>query len=130
MTGLRKDTRKQLGKLGEELAEDFLRERGYLIVERNWRCRTGEIDIIAEFEGILVFVEVRARKPSASFGLAKESIDHRKQLKVRETAQFYLHRYKKHEQRVRFDVMTVEFAGAGSIEDAGTPHIEHIIGAF
>ncbi|MBD0380374.1 YraN family protein [Paenibacillus sedimenti] len=130
MTGLRKDNRKQLGRLGEELAEAFLRERGYAIIERNWRCRTGEIDIIAQVDGILVFVEVRTRRSSTSFGLAKESIDYRKQLKVRETAQFYLHRYKKHEQRVRLDVIAVEFPGDGLPENAGTPLIEHMIGAF
>jgi putative endonuclease len=125
MTNLPKDDRKLLGKYGEELAESFLREQGYGIVERNWRCRTGELDIIAEFEGTLVFVEVRTRRPSGSFGIAKESIDYRKQLKVRETIQFYLHRYKKHDQRVRIDVITVELSA-----DGADPHIEHMQGAF
>ncbi|TXK77465.1 YraN family protein [Paenibacillus sp. N3.4] len=125
MTGTRKDDRKQIGTYGEELAEAMLRQLDYLILCRNWRCRTGEIDIIAEIEGILVFVEVRTRRPTGHFGLAKESIDYRKQTKVRETAQFYLHRYKKYEQSIRFDVITVEL-----LEEGTPPHIEHLQGAF
>ncbi|NEW05528.1 YraN family protein [Paenibacillus sp. SYP-B3998] len=120
-----KDDRRQLGKHGEELAAHFLSEQGYAIVARNWRCRTGELDIVAEFEGVLVFVEVRTRRPSSSFGIAKESIDYRKQLKVRETAQYYLHRYKKHEARVRLDVITVELS-----PERNEPQIEHMQGAF
>ncbi|KQX69265.1 YraN family protein [Paenibacillus sp. Root444D2] len=125
MTELRKDDRKQLGKLGEELAEAFLCERGYRIVERNWRCRTGELDIIAEKANKLIFVEVRTRRPSGRFGSAKESVDYRKQLKVKETAQFYLHRFQKYEQFIQFDVITVELSMTGA-----APQIEHIQGAF
>lgn len=125
MTELRKDDRKQLGKLGEELAEAFLSERAYRIVERNWRCRTGELDIIAEKADKLIFIEVRTRRPSGRFGSAKESVDYRKQLKVKETAQFYLHRFQKYEQSIQFDVITVEVS-----VDGAEPHIEHIQGAF
>lgn len=125
MTELRKDDRKQLGKLGEELAEAFLSEREYRIVARNWRCRTGELDIIAEKANKLIFVEVRTRRPSGRFGSAKESVDYRKQLKVKETAQFYLHRFQKYEQSIQFDVITVEISVVGE-----APHIEHIEGAF
>jgi putative endonuclease len=125
MTEFRKDDRKQLGKLGEELAEAFLSERDYRIIERNWRCRTGELDIIAEKANKLIFVEVRTRRPSGRFGSAKESVDYRKQLKVKETAQFYLHRFQKYEQSIQFDVITVELS-----VDGAAPHIEHIKGAF
>ncbi|WP_261306013.1 YraN family protein [Paenibacillus andongensis] len=125
MTELRKDDRKQLGKLGEELAEAFLSERDYRIVERNWRCRTGELDIIAEKANKLIFIEVRTRRPSGRFGSAKESVDYRKQLKVKETAQFYLHRFQKYEQSIQFDVITVEVS-----VDGAAPIIEHIQGAF
>nr|WP_090816502.1 YraN family protein [Paenibacillus sp. yr247] len=125
MTGFRKDDRKQLGKLGEDLAETFLSENEHRIVARNWRCRTGELDIIAEQANTLIFVEVRTRRPSGRFGTAKESVDIRKQVKVRETAQFYLHRYQKYEQSIRFDVITVEVSMDGAV-----PHIEHIKGAF
>ena len=125
MTELRKDDRKQLGKLGEELAEAFLSEHEYRIVARNWRCRTGELDIIAEKANKLIFVEVRTRRPSGRFGSAKESVDYRKQLKVKETAQFYLHRFQKYDQSIQFDVITVELS-----VDGAAPHIEHIQGAF
>ncbi|MBP1961128.1 YraN family protein [Paenibacillus aceris] len=119
------DNRKQLGKLGEDAAEAFLSKQNYRIVARNWRCRTGELDIIAEQAGTLVFVEVRTRRSSGRFGLAKESVDIRKQLKVKETAQYYLHRFQKYELPVRFDVIAVEISTEGA-----APHIEHIEGAF
>jgi putative endonuclease len=125
MTGQRKDDRKQLGRHGEELAEAFLGGKDYRIVARNWRCRTGELDIIAEKANMLIFVEVRTRRPSGRFGTAKESVDFRKQFKVRETAQFYLHRFQKYEQSIRFDVITVEVSA-----DGAAPQIEHIEGAF
>ncbi|NOV03186.1 YraN family protein [Paenibacillus planticolens] len=117
--------KKQLGKLGEEAAEAFLSKQGYRIVERNWRCRTGELDIIAEQAGTLVFVEVRSRRSSGRFGLAKESVDLRKQMKVKETAQYYLHRFQKYELPVRFDVIAVELSTDGQALE-----IEHIEGAF
>ncbi|GFZ83751.1 UPF0102 protein [Paenibacillus marchantiophytorum] len=125
MTERRKDSRKQLGKFGEDTAESYLIEMNYRIVARNWRCRTGELDIIAEKAGVLIFVEVRTRKPSLHFGTAKESIDFRKQLKVRETAQFYLHRFQQHGRSVRFDVIAIEVTLG-----VEAPRIEHIEGAF
>lgn len=120
-----KDNRKQLGKLGEDAAEVFLNNKDYRILERNWRCRTGELDIIAEQAGTLVFIEVRTRRSTGRFGLAKESVDIRKQLKVKETAQFYIHRFQKYEISIRFDVIAVEIP-----LDGATPQIEHIQGAF
>jgi putative endonuclease len=125
MKGQGKDNRKLLGKLGEDAAEAFLSNRDYRILERNWRCRTGELDIIAEQAGTLIFIEVRTRRTTSRFGLAKESVDIRKQLKVKETAQFYLHRFQKYENSVRFDVIAVEIS-----LDGVTHQIEHIEGAF
>jgi putative endonuclease len=119
-----KDTRKQIGAVGEGIAEEYLLGLGYSILERNWRCRRGEIDIVAESEGRLVFVEVRSRSMHGSYGTAKESVDTRKQHKVRETAQYYLHRHRNHEQSIRFDVISVEFTKEGETL------IEHIQGAF
>lgn len=125
MTAERKDDRKQLGKLGEEIAEAYLKSLKYRIVERNWRCRAGEMDIVAEHMETLIFIEVRTRRPSGRYGLAKESIDQRKQRKIREVAQYYLHRHHKYEQSLRFDVITVELKN-----DKLEPQIEHIQGAF
>ncbi|MNY78795.1 hypothetical protein D3C86_2191870 [compost metagenome] len=61
-----------LGRQGEDLAASFLLNQNYHIVKRNWRCRSGEIDIIAEKGNKLIFVEVRTRRPSSRFGTAKE----------------------------------------------------------
>ncbi|UJF35328.1 YraN family protein [Paenibacillus hexagrammi] len=125
MTIERKDRRKELGAAGEEMAVQLLTDKGYTISSRNWRCRVGEIDIVAESEGVLVFVEVRTRNSSRSFGMAKESVDYRKQMKVREAAQYYLARYKLYDRRVRFDVLSIQM---NQMHDR--PLIEHIEGAF
>ncbi|WNR46628.1 YraN family protein [Paenibacillus roseipurpureus] len=121
----RKDDRKIVGKRGEDLAESYLIDHHYRIVARNWRCRSGEVDIIAEMDHKLIFVEVRTRRPSCRFGTAIESVDYRKQMKVREIAQVYMHRYQKYGISVQFDVITVEL-GDGQQE----PKIVHIQGAF
>lgn len=73
MTRVRKD----VGDSAERLAELHLQRQGYVIRSRNWRCRSGEIDLVAEREGVLVFVEVRARR-SAAMGTAAESLTPRK----------------------------------------------------
>ncbi|MBD2870755.1 YraN family protein [Paenibacillus arenilitoris] len=112
----RKDSRIQLGRLGEETACRFLRDAGYRIVERNWRCRSGEIDLIAEHEGRLVFVEVRSRTAGGRFGTAAESVDRRKQMQIRETAQVYLKSRMEAGASIQFDVVTVEVSrGDGSV---------------
>ncbi|CAN7519133.1 YraN family protein [Paenibacillus sp. LjRoot56] len=125
MNKLYKDDRKMLGKKGEELAFNYLLEQEYQIVERNWRCRSGEIDIIAEKSNKLIFIEVRTRRPSNRFGTAKESVDYRKQAKVREIAQVYMHRFHKYEQSIQFDVIAVEMSESNS-----EPQIIHIQEAF
>ncbi|KRE83203.1 endonuclease [Paenibacillus sp. Soil766] len=125
MSRLHKDDRKMLGRQGEELAFAYLLEREYQIVERNWRCRSGEIDIIAEKSNKLIFIEVRTRRPSNRFGTAKESVDYRKQAKVREIAQFYMHRFQKYEQSIQFDVIAVKMS-----ESNTEPNIVHIQEAF
>lgn len=108
-----------IGKLGEEEAERRLRLSGYEILARNWRCRSGEIDIIARNGECIVFVEVRSRsKASGSrFGTAAESVDYRKQAKVRIVAQMYLSRNRMPEARIRFDVITVTVDTSNEIHD-------------
>ncbi|WP_141500825.1 YraN family protein [Paenibacillus luteus] len=101
------DTRKQIGRLGEDAACNYLDQAGYAIITRNWRCRSGEIDIIAECEGRLVFVEVRTRRAGGRFGTAAESVDRRKQQKVRDIAQVYLRNVHLQNAAIRFDVITV-----------------------
>ena len=67
------DTRQRVGRLGEDLARSHLESMGYTILEPNYRTRSGEVDLIAEFEGVLIFVEVRTRTGSA-FGSPEESL--------------------------------------------------------
>jgi putative endonuclease len=107
------DPRKKLGEYGEKLAEEHLISLNYLISKMNWRCRSGELDIIAQDADILVFVEVRTRRMTGRFGSPQESVDIRKQRKVRETAQVYLNQYHKHNCKIRFDLISVELSLQG-----------------
>lgn len=103
----KRDTRRQTGQIGEEAACQSLLEGGYSVIERNWRCKTGEIDIIAELAGRIIFVEVRTRKEGGRFGSAAESVDYRKQQKVRENARVYLRSVGKSDALIRFDVIAI-----------------------
>jgi len=109
-------TRKQLGQQGEDLVSEYLQNIGYRILYRNYRCRHGEIDIIAEEGGDLVFVEVRARR-SANFGTAAESVNFRKQQKLHQLALFYISIEGQPKDNYRFDVAAVTFDGTdGKVE--------------
>ena len=91
--------------MAERLACQFLIERGYRHIQSNYRCRYGEIDLIMEDNDYLVFVEVRYRH-SGRYGGAIASIDHRKQAKLRATAEHYLQRSRVASNRpCRFDVV-------------------------
>ncbi|MFC9707957.1 YraN family protein [Paenibacillus sp. NPDC056933] len=68
-------TRQQKGRLGEEAACHWLREHGYQIIRQNWRCRSGEIDIVASCEGLIIFIEVRSRSGTGKYGTPQESVD-------------------------------------------------------
>ena len=81
----------RLGKWGEDMASRFLKNKGYLVLETNYRCRWGEIDIVAVDEGQIVFVEVRTRS-SDDFGTPEESITPAKGHRLIATAQDYLQR--------------------------------------
>jgi putative endonuclease len=96
------------GRLAEQLAVSQLTGKGYRVLARNWRCRYGEIDIVAEYNGAIVFVEVRSRT-SRRFGTALEAIDWKKQQKVRSIAAFYLNFIGNPDQPVRFDAIVVQW---------------------
>ncbi|MEJ2689334.1 MAG: YraN family protein [Deltaproteobacteria bacterium] len=98
-----------LGLQGEEAAVRYLQARGYKILERNFRCRAGEVDIIAEEKGDLVFVEVKARS-SNRFGDPAEAVTSRKQGQISKAALCYLGD-RHHGKAARFDVVTVLFSG-------------------
>ena len=99
--------RQDLGQLGEKLACDFLRKNGYQIIDQNFRTRGGEIDIVAEKEKMLVFVEVKTRT-NRMFGLPEEAIDERKQHKLAMTAECYLAAHHLYDQDYRIDSVAVE----------------------
>lgn len=111
--------RRSLGMWGENVAADYLQKKGMKIIERNFRCRLGEIDIIARQGGYLVFIEVRTRS-SAICGLPQESITAAKVKKVRRLAQFYLAQKSLANVNVRFDVVAVFCTG-----DTTVTHIEN-----
>jgi len=95
-----------LGSRGEKLALKYLKKKRLRLQEKNYHCRYGEIDLIMWDELYLVFVEVRYRK-SNLFGGAIESIDQRKQVKLRRSAQDYLIKLKNNEPPCRFDVLCI-----------------------
>ena len=94
------------GAAYEQKAADYLEERGCRILERNFRCRAGEIDLIAEDQGYLVFVEVKYRS-DARAGYGGEAVDERKQKRIIRAAQWYLQKMQiPPEHPCRFDVIT------------------------
>jgi putative endonuclease len=110
-----------LGGRGEQRAAEHLVSLGYEIIERNYRCRYGEIDLIAKEGGDLVFVEVKSRR-SNSFGFPSEAVDRRKQEKLIKTAQRYVVERSLGEVDSRFDVVEVNFTN-------GCPVQVHVIKA-
>ena len=115
-----------LGKRGEDLACLELERRGYAIVARRFRVRSGELDIIARDGATLVFVEVKARAGHA-FGSAAEAITPMKQLRMARLADEYLVRHQLRECPCRFDVVSIHFESQG---EAGAPEIQVIQNAF
>jgi putative endonuclease len=101
--------RQILGELGEDLAVRELTARGYAILERRYRTRHGEIDVVAEDAGTVVFVEVRARA-TAEFGSAAESVTDTKKRKVTAMAVEYLARHRMTNRPCRFDVVAIDEA--------------------
>ncbi len=116
--------RQSLGQFGEDCAVRYLRRKGYTILERNYRCRLGEIDIIAKKRGYLAFVEVKLRKDD-SFGAAREFVTRGKQERILKTALLWLSQHELALQP-RFDVIEV-YAPHGA---DGSVRIEHLENAF
>jgi len=106
--------RKAVGDLGERMAAEFLQKKGYHIMETNFRCKEGEIDIIARDKDYLVFVEVRTRRSSV-FGTPEESITVAKKEKLTSLAFAYLQTHRKSPSLWRFDVVAVELSQEGQI---------------
>ena len=111
----------ELGKLGEDLAANYLIDKGYQILERNWHSGHKEIDIVALDDNYLVIVEVKTRK-SDDFGEPDIAVGRDKQRILIWAADAYV-RYKKLNVDVRFDIISIVFTD-------GEPQIEHIEDAF
>ena len=95
------------GKSGEEAAAAFLEKNGYTVLERNFRTRLGEIDIVAREKDVLCFIEVKARK-SEAFGLPQEALTPAKQGQIIKTALAYLKIKRLFDCKARFDVVWVQ----------------------
>ena len=92
-----------IGDAGEDFAVDILEEKGYLILDRNYSCKSGEIDIIAKDDDTFVFVEVKTRKNS-EYGRPSEFVDFKKQRRIRSSALTFL---KTDAVNIRFDIFEI-----------------------
>jgi putative endonuclease len=99
-------TRSDLGLQGERIAAAYLTDRGLRVLDRNWRCRDGELDIVAREGDALVFCEVKARS-GVGFGDPVEAVGPRKQRRLRTLAQRWLAAHDEHAPELRFDVVGV-----------------------
>jgi putative endonuclease len=105
-------SKKELGKLGEDLAADYLPRQGLKILLRNYRCPKGEMDLVAMEGDCLVFVEVRTRS-SSSRGTAEESIRYDKLRRLKSIASYYLlERSASSWPPLRFDLLAINLAGS------------------
>lgn len=100
-------TTKEIGQKTEKLALNYLKSRGLKLIQNNFNCKFGEIDLIMQHEECLVFVEVRYRKHH-QFGNGAESVNYHKQQKILKTAEFFLQRHVKYNQNpCRVDVVSI-----------------------
>ena len=106
--------RRDTGILGEKLAKDFLKKQGYRILETNYRCAEGEIDIIAKHRDSLVFIEVRT-KTSQDFGSPEESITQTKKERLKTVAARFRQTHDNLPPSWRIDVVAVELDQKGKL---------------
>lgn len=119
----KKREKKDTGKIGEDIAARFLARKSYRILERNWKMKGGEIDIVADDRGTMVFVEVKARS-STEYGTGEEAITEHKKDKIINAAKACL-KHKGEDHPCRFDVISILFEKNGKIKE-----INHIEDAF
>lgn len=115
--------RQIVGTLGEQAAAVALAEQGYEILHRNYRCRGGELDIICQRNGIIVFCEVKTRTSSA-FGLPEEAVTIAKRRRLRKLALEYMQREGLRARTLRFDVISV------ALRDGRVGELRHLVNAF
>lgn len=117
---LHRPNTQEIGRRGEQLAERYLHDRGYRTLARNWRWRKGELDLIVERDGELVFVEVKTRR-SHRFGSPEEAVTARKQRRLIQTATAYLASTGRQDAQWRIDVVAIDLDPESEVE-----RIEHI----
>ena len=116
--------RSRLGSLGEGIAREHLERNGYEVVTTNFRCRWGEIDIVARIGDWLVFVEVRTRR-TASYGTPEESLSSRKRERLIATAETFLQSHPEAPKEWRIDLISVRMGQSGA--QAQVDHMENAI---
>lgn len=117
--------KKTIGNSGEDAAVKYLKKKGYIILERNFNIRGGEIDIIAKKDGYIVFTEVKTRS-NEDYGGGLEAVNYTKQQRMLKAAQLYLMKYS--DTPARFDVVVVN--GHMDGKKLKIEKIEHIENAF
>lgn len=114
----------KIGKYGEDVASKYLETKGYKIKERNYRTFLGEIDIVCEYKGNIIFVEVKTRR-SDKFGYPEEAVNFNKQRKIIKNALCYMSKYHLWRQNCCFDVILVSIS-----KNRDLKKIEHVKNAF
>ena len=104
----------ELGKMGENIAVQYLISKEYKIIERNFRCRQGEIDIVAIDENELVFIEVKTRT-SKQYGNPSEAVDYTKMNHILRVAEYYIYIKKIKNTYMRIDVIEVMISRKGNV---------------
>lgn len=112
----------ELGKRGEQLAAAHLEQRGFTIVDRNWRCRQGEIDLVALDRGDLVFIEVKTRS-STAYGHPFEAITVMKLARLRRLAVAWCDSHPVPRRRIRIDAVAIIVPDIGPVE---IDHLEQV----
>ena len=115
--------RQLLGQKGEAEASLYLKRKGYKIITTNYRCMFGEIDLIARYGGVLIFIEVKTRT-STNFGAPTAAVTYRKQVQISKVAHHYLVTHHKEDSDARFDVVSILSQKGEKTE------IKHITNAF
>ena len=122
-----KRTRQCTGKFGEKIAERFLVSRGFSILNRNFRAPFGEIDLVAERDGCIVFLEVKTRT-SERFGSPLSSITETKQKHILKNCRYYLKRYDLCDGPCRIDAIAIKLDARGKLQSLR--HVRNIIEVY
>lgn len=108
------------GRLGEEIAREYLKSKGAYIIENNYKIKSGEIDIIAKLDNELVFIEVKSRN-NINYGYPAEAVNYKKIKKITDVARYYIFKNSLENLNIRFDVIEIYLKNK---------EINHIVNAF